>query len=311
MVGIHTNLSHKRAAQIPDSGKIGFTLAKVTSPSQDPLWQRPDTESSGADTPRPGSASLVDPEDDLPSATYGGDFETTTITNYGGNNYGGVGYSSQPAAGGLGLLHDPDPLPYVQPQAARGGMIGPTEIEPEDFDRSRNETRRGTQDLGLMILRVGFGALLIVHGLQKVFGWWGGTGLGGFRESIEGLGYQQAGILTYVAAGGHVAAGVLLVLGLFTPLAAAGALAYLINGLLAAISAQQGLAFFLPSGQEFQITLIVVAVAIILVGPGRYGFDAGRGWARRPFIGSFVALLLGVGGGIAVWVLLNGANPLA
>ena len=26
---------------------------------------------------------------------------------------------------------------------------------------------------------------------------------------------------------------------------------------------------------------------------------------------TFVALLLGVGGGIAVWVLLNGGNPLA
>ena len=54
----------------------------------------------------------------------------------------------------------------------------------------------------------------------------------------------------------------------------------------------------------------MVAAAIILIGPGRYGFDAGRGWARRPFIGSFVALLLGIGGGVAVWVLLNGANPL-
>ena len=287
----------------------------MTSPSQDPPWQRPDTASgltsglsNGAGTSRPGSASLVDPEDDLPSATYGGDFETTTIPHY-----GSVGYSSQPASGGLGLLNDPEPLPYVQP-AGRGPMIGPTEIEPEDYDRARNESRRGTQDLGLLILRVGFGALLIAHGLQKVFGWWGGQGLGGFRESLTGLGYQHAEVLTYVAAGGEIAAGVLLVLGLFTPLAAAAALAYLINGLLAVISAQEdprNFAFFLPDGQEFQLTLILIAAAIVLIGPGRYGFDAGRGWARRPFIGSFVALVLGIGGGIAVWVLLNGANPLA
>ncbi|MET0898526.1 MAG: DoxX family protein [Mycobacterium sp.] len=263
---------------------------------------------AGAGTSKPGSASLVDPEDDLPTSTYGGDFETTTITNY-----GGVGYSSPPPTSGLGLLNDPEPLPYVQPQAARGGMIGPTEIEPEDYDRARRETRRGTQDLGLLILRMGFGALFIAHGLQKVFGWWGGPGLGGFRESVEGFGYQQAEVLTYVAAGGQIAAGVLLVLGLFTPVAAAGALAFLINGLLAAMTAQDnpGLVFFLPDGQEFQLTLIVVAIALILVGPGRYGFDAGRGWARRPFIGSFVALVVGIGGGVAVWVLLNGANPLA
>ena len=46
----------------------------------------------------------------------------------------------------------------------------------------------------------------------------------------------------------------------------------------------------------------MVAIAIILIGPGRYGFDAGRGWARRPFIGSFVVLLLGI-------AALTGAKP--
>lgn len=57
--------------------------------------------------------------------------------------------------------------------------------------------------------------------------------------------------------------------------------------------------------------LVCVVAAMILIGPGRYGLDAGRGWARRPFIGSFAALILGVGAGVAIWVLLNGANPLA
>jgi putative oxidoreductase len=103
------------------------------------------------------------------------------------------------------------------------------------------------------------------------------------------------------------------VLGLFTPLAAAGALAYLINGLVAGMAGQnaRSFPFFLPNGHEYELTLIVATVAVILVGPGRYGFDAGRGWSRRPFIGSFAALLVGVAGGIAVWVLLNGANPVA
>jgi putative oxidoreductase len=282
----------------------------VTSHSQDSnAWQRPD------DPGRPASASLVDPEDDLPSSTYAGDFETTAIPRYDSN---------KPAAPqqGLGLIGEPEPLPYVSPDARHG--IGsysaePTEIEPDEAsdDRIKAARRRGTQDLGLMLLRVGLGALLIAHGLQKAFGWWGGQGLGGFEDSLADLGYQHANILTYVAAGAQIGIGVLLVLGLFTPLAAAAALAYLINALLASVAAQPdaqpGLsyfAFFLPDGHEYQITLIVVAAAIILTGPGRYGFDAGRGWARRPFIGSFAALLLGVGVGVAVWVLLNGANPL-
>ena len=117
-----------------------------------------------------------------------------------------------------------------------------------------------------------------------------------------------------LAVAGLILAGVLLVLGLFTPLAGAAALAYLINGLIADIAAQENprqFQFFLPEGHEYQITLIVVAAAVILAGPGRWGLDAGRGWARRPFVGSFVALLLGIGGGIAVWMLFNGTNPLA
>jgi putative oxidoreductase len=278
----------------------------VTSHSQDPhAWQRPDEPG------RPASASLVDPEDDLPSSTYAGDFETTAIPRYDSN---------KPAAPqpGFGLIGEPDPLPYVQPGTRHGiGSFSaePTEIERDEAsdDRIRAARRRGTQDLGLMLIRVGLGALLIAHGLQNAFGWWGGQGLGGFEDSLADLGYQHANILTYVAAAAQIGAGVLLVLGLFTPLAAAAALAYLINALLASVAAQPDagyFAFFLPDGHEYQITLMVVAAAIILTGPGRYGFDAGRGWARRPFIGSFAALLLGVGVGVAVWILLNGANPL-
>ena len=276
----------------------------MTSHPQDPRdWQRPDEQA------RPASASLVDPEDDLPSENYGGDFETTAIPRYDSN---------KPDQSAFSLTGDPEPLPYVQP-GGRHSMSSysaePAEIEPDDtFDDRRQEHRRGTQDLGLMLLRVGFGALLIAHGLQKAFGWWGGQGLNGFQGSLDDMGFKYANILTYVAAGAEIGAGALLVLGLFTPLAAAVALAYLVNALLAGVATQTGstrFPFFLPDGHEYEITLIVVAAAIILIGPGRYGFDAGRGWARRPFIGSFAALLLGIGGGVAVWVLLNGGNPLS
>lgn len=278
----------------------------VTSTSHDPRgWQRP--EDSAA---RPASARLVDPEDDLPSATYGGDYETTAIPRYDTGTP-----SLEPS--GYSLLGEPEPLPYVQPGGRHSAMpVEPAEIEPDGGarDQARLAGKRGTQDLGLMLLRVGLGALLIGHGLQKAFGLWGGSGLGGFEQSLADLGYQHANVLTYVGAGAQIAAGVLLVLGLFTPLAAAAAVAYLLNGLLASVSSQSDHAnfpFFLPEGHEYQVTLIVLAAGLTLTGPGRYGFDAGRGWARRPFIGSAIALLVGIGAGIAVWVFLNGTNPLA
>lgn len=277
----------------------------MTSHPHDPHgWQRPDDPAG-----RPASASLVDPEDDMPSSTYAGDFETTAIPRYD---------AAKPSTGQpFGLVSDPEPLPYVQPSGrhALGPYAAePVEVEPGEADGGRARDRRGTQDLGLLVLRLAVGVLLISHGLQKAFGWWDGPGFDGFQRSLADLGFQYADILTYVATGGQIAAGLLLVLGLFTPIAAAGALAYLVTAMLAeALMAhdEARLSSFLTDGHEYKVILVCAVVAIILIGPGRYGLDAGRGWARRPFIGSAAALMLGVGAGIAVWVLLNGANPLA
>jgi putative oxidoreductase len=246
----------------------------------------------------------------MPSSTYAGDFETTAIPRYDSGNA-----SSEPMA--YGLLNDPEPLPYSQPGGRNSaGLVEPTEIEPDGDarDQLRNSGRRGTQDLGLMVLRIGLGALLIAHALHKAFGWWGGGGLDAFSRTLADVGFKHTGLLAYVSVGAQLGIGVLLILGLFTPLAAAAAVAYFINSLGAAVAAQPQsgyFPFFVPDGHEYQITLILVAAALTLTGPGLYGFDAGRGWARRPFIGSAVALVVGIAAGIAVWVFLNGTNPLA
>jgi putative oxidoreductase len=297
-------LSAEAPLKSPVSGANALTLTPVTS-SNDVHWQRPG-DPPGPIPGRPASARLVDPEDDLTPVALNGDFShtgTTTVI---------PPYDAGAGAPGYNLIDAQEPLPYVQPQQARPAPTTLADLDREDDnDRVSNAGRRGTQHLGLLILRVGLGAVLIAHGLQKLFGWWGGSGLHSFKNSLSDVGYQHADILAYVSAGGEIVSGVLLVLGLFTPIAAAGALAFLINGLLASVSPKHPFTYFLPDGHEYQVSLIVMAAAVILAGPGRYGLDAGRGWAVRPFIGSFVALLAGVAAGIGVWVLLNGVNPLA
>ncbi|UKN41965.1 membrane protein [Mycobacterium lepromatosis] len=296
-------------AQIPNSGPNTFTLAGVTDQSNDEHWRRPG-ECPEPIPGRPTSASLVDPEDDLAPVRYPGNFGTTTAISYSDSDhlgdFGGTGYN---------VLDQQEALPYVQPQPlARHSVAEPTAIDSgQDNEWLHTVGQRGTQHLGLLVLRVGLGVVLAAHGLQKLFGWWGGQGLIGFKNSLTEVGYQHADVLAYVSAGGEVFAGVLLVLGLFAPVVAAGALAFLVNGLLAAIAAwphSRLFPFFLPDGNEYQITLIVMTVTVILCGPGRYGLDAGRRWAYRPFVGSFIALLAGIAAGIVVWMLLNGVNPL-
>ena len=133
-----------------------------------------------------------------------------------------------------------------------------------------------------------------------------------FQERVVRRRYQNAGLLTYLGAGGpdhrRNSSGV----GPFTPIAAAGALAYLVNSLMTIVTAQRQdgyISVFGSDGIEYLTVVIAAVAAIILVGPGRCGFDAGRGWARRPFVGSAVALIAGVGGGIALWVFLRGNSP--
>jgi putative oxidoreductase len=282
----------------------------VTSQNPDPGWQRPEDPAG-----RPASARLVDPEDDLGSASYGGDFETTRIASPYDAPAAGAPMPGPSPSTGYGLLHDPEPLPYVQPAAdmAPHQMPAPVEITPIDEDRAKAAGRRGTQDLGLLLLRVALGVVFIAHGLQNAFGWWGGAGLDGFKDTLAEAGYQNAGMLTYITAGAQIASGVLLVLGLFTPMAASVALAFLVNSVLVTFTTQRenGGLFVFGSTGEYLLMLSAAAAAIILAGPGRYGFDGGRGWARRPFIGSFIALVVGIGGGVAAWLFLRGNNPFA
>ena len=276
--------------------------------TSDPGWQRPE------DSPaRPATARLVDPEEDLGTAGYGGDFETTRIPP--------MGMPAPPAPGpstGYGLIGDPEPLPYVQPEAIPMPVPPmqekrPVEIAPPDAEL-KAAGRRGTQDLGLLLIRLTLGVVFIAHGLQRAFGWWGGSGLDGLKDTITEAGYQHAGVLTYITAGALIGAGVFLVLGLFTPVAGAVALGFLVNSLLVMFESQRktgGVFIFGADGAEYLLTLTALAAAIVLAGPGRYGFDGGRGWARRPFIGSFLALVLGIAGGVAAWFFLHGTNPFA
>lgn len=276
----------------------------VTSHPQGAPWQRPG-EIPKPGPARPGPARVVDPEDDLTPVGYPGDFGATSV----------LPYQVPGSAGGASpyhhLLDHQEPLPYVQPGTT------PPAAEPVEIDAAGDNGRvlgkRGTQHLGLLILRAGLGAVLCAHGLQKLTGWLGGQGVNGLKDSLSDAGYHHADLLAYLNAGGELVAGALLVLGLFTPVAAAGALALLVNGLLATVSAKQhhGLAFFGPGGLEYQVILIVLAAGVTLAGPGRYGFDASRRWAHRPFIGSFVLLIAGIAAGVAVWALLRGINPFA
>src|SRR2546425_2951262 len=74
-------------------------------------------------------------------------------------------------------------------------------------------------DLGLLALRVTLGVVFLGHGAQKAFGAFGGPGFAGAAGFIGSLGFRPARLWAGLAVGGELAAGLLFLLGLLTPLA--------------------------------------------------------------------------------------------
>ncbi|CAM3091663.1 DoxX family protein [Tsukamurella hominis] len=189
---------------------------------------------------------------------------------------------------------------------------------PAELEEARKAARRGTTDLGLLVLRVAVGAILVAHGIQKLFGIWGGPGIDGFAAYLQNgndpsLGFERFTKIIAIATGVvELGGGAMLILGLLTPIAAAGAVGVMLSATLFKLTtAGNGFVFFAQDkGVEFELLLLFASVAIILTGPGKLSLDFNRGWARRPHIGSVVWLIIAVAAAITVWILLNGANPL-
>src|SRR6266446_4597794 len=86
-------------------------------------------------------------------------------------------------------------------------------------------------DLGILFIRVLFGVAIAAHGAQKLFGWFGGYGIKGTGGFFESIGFRPGTTLAALAGLSEFAGGVLLILGLFTPFAAAAVVATMIVAL--------------------------------------------------------------------------------
>lgn len=139
-------------------------------------------------------------------------------------------------------------------------------------------------DLGILVLRLLFGAAMAAHGAQKLFGWFGGYGLkgtGGFFETIR----FKPGVPFAAAAGlSEFGGGSLLLLGLFTPAAAAAIFSTM---LVAMISVHIRNGFFAgTNGVEVPFLYAAAAVGIAFTGAGAFSLDAlmGLSWMSNPAI---------------------------
>src|SRR5690348_15051589 len=82
--------------------------------------------------------------------------------------------------------------------------------------------KRMSFDVGLLVLRVLIGLVLAAHGVQKLFGWWSGPGLKGFTGWMAAMGLKPAAIWGIMGALSEFGGGLLLALGLLSPVGSLG-----------------------------------------------------------------------------------------
>jgi putative oxidoreductase len=131
-------------------------------------------------------------------------------------------------------------------------------------------------DLGRLLLRLTIGGTFFVHGTQKLFGWFGGYGPDGTGQFFESLGLRPGRRNAIAAGSTETGCGILIALGLATPLAAAGLSAVMITALRTAIW-NEG---FKPATGEHEVLLAVAALALTETGPGAPSLDSALGSER-------------------------------
>jgi putative oxidoreductase len=131
--------------------------------------------------------------------------------------------------------------------------------------------------VGLLVARLVLGLLMAAHGSQKLFGWFGGYGPDGTGQFFESVGLRPGRQQAVAAGATETAGGTLIVLGLATPLAAAGLTAVMITALRTVVW-KEG---FKPATGEHEVLLATSALALTETGPGAPSLDSALGLELR------------------------------
>ena len=153
-------------------------------------------------------------------------------------------------------------------------------------------------NLSMLLLRVVLGVVFLAHGINHVFR---GGKIAGTGRWFESLGMKPGVLHAWLASLTEIGAGALLIVGLLTPLAAAGVVgtmvvAWITNHL------KNGFFIFRPGeGYEYVMTLTLVGLGVAGLGAGEWSLDHAVGIFEHPSMtGLLIALVAGGGGAAGV-----------
>jgi len=134
-----------------------------------------------------------------------------------------------------------------------------------------------TNDAGITLIRVMLGLVMFPHGMQKMFGWFGGYGWTGTMGYFTGQ-MQVPALFAALAILAEFLGALGLITGLFGRIAAFGILS---NMVVAVVMVHAKVGFFMNwgltagrgEGYEYHLLVIAMALLVIWKGSGAYSVD--------------------------------------
>jgi putative oxidoreductase len=133
-----------------------------------------------------------------------------------------------------------------------------------------------TRDDGILtLIRVVAGGVMLPHGMQKMFGWFGGAGFMGTIHGFGQRGFSAPLVVLVIVVEFFGSIG--LILGCLSRIAALG---LAVDMTVAAVTVTSKFGMFINwagkqkgEGMEFQFLMIAMALAILIAGGGAFSVD--------------------------------------
>jgi len=126
-------------------------------------------------------------------------------------------------------------------------------------------------NISLLLIRFTIGLILFLHGLQKVFGLFGGSGLKNWNTYLK-KSFNLPEFVGYTSAFTEMIFGFFLIIGLFTRVSS---IIMIVFVLFATFMVHWKNGFFITkNGYEYCLLIIVCLTALTIMGGGEYSVDS-------------------------------------
>jgi putative oxidoreductase len=130
-----------------------------------------------------------------------------------------------------------------------------------------------SENWGILLIRLALGTIMFAHGAQKVFGWWGGSGISQWTNQPAPFQEMRPSWLWMGAAAvSELVGGAMVIIGLYTRIGAFFICCVMLTAILA-VHWKSGF-FITAGGFEYPLALFGMAAALLVHGGGSASIDS-------------------------------------